>query len=223
MARKNENRKTPKTPGETPIYVVRELAPAFIAAACRRTQQSSITTSCCKPLSNDSCLAGVAAGSRDENGGKPPHSTKRINRRFPKTIRSSSSEETHRIGIEIGKNLPIPGVVLLRGTLGMGKTTLTRGIADGLGLSDTYRVCSPSFTLVNIYQGRCPIYHVDLYRLSGARDLYSIGIDDFIGKDGVTIVEWSERLTGLFPGAVEIEITDAGGDSRILCVIDGKK
>jgi len=105
---------------------------------------------------------------------------------------------------------------LLRGTLGMGKTTLTRGIAEGLGLTDIGRVCSPSFTLVNIYQGRCPIYHVDLYRLSGARDLYSIGIDDFIGKDGVTIVEWSERLTELFPDAIEIEITDAGGDSRTL-------
>jgi tRNA threonylcarbamoyl adenosine modification protein YjeE len=87
---------------------------------------------------------------------------------MPKKIHSHSSEETHRIGIEIGKNLQIPGVVLLRGTLGMGKTTLARGIAEGLGLADTSRVCSPSFTLVNIYQGRCPIYHVDLYRLSGA-------------------------------------------------------
>ena len=137
---------------------------------------------------------------------------------MPKKIHSHSSEETHRIGIEIGKNLQIPGVLLLRGTLGMGKTTLARGIAEGLGLADTSRVCSPSFTLVNIYQGRCPIYHVDLYRLSGARDLYSIGIDDFIGKEGVTIVEWSERLTEFFPDAVEIEITDAGGDSRILTV-----
>ena len=136
-----------------------------------------------------------------------------------KTVRelcSSSPEETHRIGIEIAGRLPVPGVVLLRGTLGMGKTTLTRGIAEGLGLEDTSCVCSPSFTLVNIYQGYCPIYHVDLYRLEGARDLYSIGIDDFIGRDGVTIVEWSERLSELFPDAMEIEITDAGGDSRFL-------
>jgi tRNA threonylcarbamoyladenosine biosynthesis protein TsaE len=143
---------------------------------------------------------------------------KKEKKKTPAVMRSSSCEETRRIGIEIGKTLPVPGVVLLRGGLGMGKTTLTRGIAEGLGLSDTGRVCSPSFTLVNIYQGRCPIYHVDLYRLSGARDLYSIGIDDFIGKDGVTVVEWSERLTELFPDAVEIEITDAGGDSRILVI-----
>ena len=131
-------------------------------------------------------------------------------------IRSSSSEETRRIGIKIGKTLSIPGVVLLRGTLGMGKTTLARGIAEGLGLADAECVSSPSFTLVNVYRGRCPIYHVDLYRLSNARDIYSIGIDDFIGKDGVTIVEWSERLTEFFPEAIEIEITDAGEDSRIL-------
>lgn len=131
-------------------------------------------------------------------------------------IRSSSPEETHQIGIEIARMLPVPGVVLLRGTLGMGKTTLTRGIAEGLGLEDTGCVCSPSFTLVNVYQGHCPIYHVDLYRLEGARDLYSIGIDDFIDRDGVTVVEWSERLSELFPDAVEIELTDAGGDSRLL-------
>ena len=138
-------------------------------------------------------------------------------------ISSSSSEETHRIGIEIGKTLPVPGVVLLRGTLGVGKTTLTRGIAEGLGLANTDCVCSPSFTLVNIYYGRCPIYHVDLYRLSGVRDLYSIGIDEFIGRDGVTIVEWSERLTELFPDAVEIKITDGGGDSRLLTIAAGAR
>lgn len=120
------------------------------------------------------------------------------------------------IGLDLARTLPVPGVVLLRGGLGAGKTTLTRGIAQGLGLSDTSLVNSPSFTLVNVYQGACPIYHVDLYRLDGARDLYSIGIDDFLGKEGVTIIEWSERL--LFPlnGAVEIEIEDAGGDQRIL-------
>lgn len=98
----------------------------------------------------------------------------------------------------------------------MGKTTLTRGIAEGLGVKTLDAVCSPSFTLVNIYQGNCAIYHVDLYRLEGARELYSIGMDDFIGKDGVTIVEWSEKLSDTFPEAIEIEIEDAGEESRIL-------
>jgi tRNA threonylcarbamoyladenosine biosynthesis protein TsaE len=131
---------------------------------------------------------------------------------------SKSPEETMKIGRELARSLPVPGVVLLRGNLGAGKTTLTRGIAQGLGLSDLSLVNSPSFTLVNVYQGACPIYHVDLYRLDGARDLYSIGIDDFLGKEGVTIIEWAERLVFPFEGAVEIRLTDAGDDRRILRV-----
>jgi tRNA threonylcarbamoyladenosine biosynthesis protein TsaE len=129
---------------------------------------------------------------------------------------SKSPEETVKIGMEFARLLPVPGVVLLRGDLGTGKTTLTRGIAQGLGLKDPSLVNSPSFTLINIYQGTCPIYHVDLYRLHGARDLYSIGLDDFLGKEGVTIVEWSERLAFSLEGAIEIELKDAGDDQRKL-------
>jgi tRNA threonylcarbamoyladenosine biosynthesis protein TsaE len=134
-------------------------------------------------------------------------------------ILSDSPEETREIGKKLARFLPIPGVVLLRGALGMGKTTLTRGIAQGLGLADPGLVSSPSFTLVNIYHGICPIYHVDLYRLQGDRDLYSIGLDDFLGKEGVTIVEWSERLSYEFSNATEIEIVDAGDDRRVLHII----
>jgi tRNA threonylcarbamoyladenosine biosynthesis protein TsaE len=141
------------------------------------------------------------------------------NKTRTREVFSKSPEDTHKLGIEIGQSMPIPGVVLLRGDLGMGKTTLTRGIAEGLGLKDLDRVNSPSFTLVNIYQGICPIYHVDLYRLEGARDLYSIGIDDFLGNDGITIVEWSERLASPLPNAVEVSIQDAGGDSRIFHIL----
>jgi tRNA threonylcarbamoyladenosine biosynthesis protein TsaE len=139
------------------------------------------------------------------------------NRRTTKIL-CKSPEETRRVGKEIAGALPVPGIVLLRGDLGAGKTTLTRGIAQGLGMRDPDLVHSPSFTLVNIYQGLCPIYHVDLYRLEGERDLYSIGLDDFIGNDGITIVEWSERLSHNFTNAAEIEIEDAGEDSRILHV-----
>jgi tRNA threonylcarbamoyladenosine biosynthesis protein TsaE len=131
---------------------------------------------------------------------------------------SKSPEETMNIGFELARTLSVPGVVLLRGGLGAGKTTLTRGIAQGLGLGDTSLVNSPSFTLVNVYQGACPIYHVDLYRLDGARDLYSIGIDDFLGKEGITIIEWSERLLFPLDGSVEVTIEDAGDDQRILSI-----
>ena len=139
-------------------------------------------------------------------------------KRRAKGILSGSPEETQNIGTEIARSLTIPGIVLLRGALGSGKTTLTRGIALGLGLDDPGMVNSPSFTIVNIYHGSCPIYHVDLYRLEGKRDLYSIGIDEFMGTEGVTIVEWSEKLSSEFAGAIEVELEDAGGDQRMLYI-----
>lgn len=136
--------------------------------------------------------------------------------RHVEMLKSGSSDETQRIGISLARELDVPAVVLLRGELGAGKTTLTRGIAQGLGLADPTLVNSPSFTLVNIYQGDCPIYHVDLYRLRSERDLYSIGLDDFLGSEGVTVVEWSEKLTTPVERAMEIEIVDDGGDRRVL-------
>ncbi len=146
----------------------------------------------------------------------------RKNRRIV-DILSRSPDETQKVGMEIARSLPVPGVVLLRGALGTGKTTLTRGIAQGLGLDDPALVSSPSFTLVNIYRGICPIYHVDLYRLHGERDLYTIGLDDFLGREGVTVIEWSERLSVTPALATEIEIEDAGDDMRILHILSPAK
>ncbi len=134
-------------------------------------------------------------------------------------VLSRSPEETQNVGLEIARSLPVPGVVLLRGALGTGKTTLTRGIAQGLGLDDPSLVNSPSYTLVNIYQGICPIYHVDLYRLQGERDLYSIGLDDFLGREGITVIEWSERLSFGIAPAAEVDIEDAGDDMRMLHIL----
>jgi tRNA threonylcarbamoyladenosine biosynthesis protein TsaE len=136
--------------------------------------------------------------------------------RKTETVFSASPEDTETIGLNLARRLPVPGIVLLRGDLGTGKTTLTRGIARGLGLEDPTLVNSPSFTLVNMYRGDCSIYHVDLYRLQGERDLYSTGMDDFLGREGVTIVEWSERLPYALKGAVEIDIEDAGDEKRVL-------
>jgi tRNA threonylcarbamoyladenosine biosynthesis protein TsaE len=135
-------------------------------------------------------------------------------------IVSNSPEETYSFGKELAKSLPVPGIVLLYGALGTGKTTLTRGIAQGLGLKDPGMVSSPSFTLINIYQGTCPIYHVDLYRLRGERDLYLTGLDDFMGREGVTIIEWAERLGYVPAQAVVIELEDAGNDSRKLRILN---
>jgi len=127
---------------------------------------------------------------------------------------SRSAEETAALGRRLARDLPVPSVILLRGRLGSGKTTLARGLAAGLGLADTSVVSSPSFTLVNVYSGTCAIYHVDLYRVEGARALESLGLDDFLGRAGVTIVEWAERLDPVPEAALEITLEDAGGDAR---------
>jgi tRNA threonylcarbamoyladenosine biosynthesis protein TsaE len=136
--------------------------------------------------------------------------------RGPRTVKhlTRSAEETEALGRCLAAFLTPPAVILLRGSLGTGKTTLTRGLAQGLGVPDASVVSSPSFTLVNIYEGRCPVYHVDLYRLEGCRDIYSTGLEEFLGSRGVTIVEWSERLEFPVPAAIIVEISDAGGDSR---------
>jgi tRNA threonylcarbamoyladenosine biosynthesis protein TsaE len=131
-------------------------------------------------------------------------------------VQTGSPEETERLGRELAAEISVPGVVLLCGELGTGKTTLTRGLAQGLGLQHPELVHSPSFTIVNIYQGRCPIYHVDLYRLAGRSDLRSIGLEDFLGVDGITIVEWGERLGNPPAGALRVDLEDSGGDTRTI-------
>jgi len=133
-----------------------------------------------------------------------------------------SPRETERLGRRLARDLPVPAVVLLCGALGSGKTTLTRGIAQGLGLANPDAVHSPSFTLVNIYRGRCPIYHVDLYRVAGRRELESVGLEDFLGRDGVTIVEWGERLGDFENPSLVVNLEDSGGETRTLRIRRGR-
>ncbi|MFQ5929882.1 MAG: tRNA (adenosine(37)-N6)-threonylcarbamoyltransferase complex ATPase subunit type 1 TsaE, partial [Acidobacteriota bacterium] len=105
---------------------------------------------------------------------------------------SNSDRETLRIGEKIGRRLRPPRAVLLYGELGSGKTLLARGLAQGLGVEDPRVVRSPSFTLVNQYMGKEGlIYHVDLYRLDGLRDLYSIGLEEILANHSIIIIEWA--------------------------------
>lgn len=112
-----------------------------------------------------------------------------------KILESGSEAETLRIGEDIGQRLHPPRTVLLYGELGSGKTLLTRGLVKGLGGNDPACVHSPSFTLVNQYSSRKGvIYHIDLYRLEGLRDLYSIGLEEILSEEALVIIEWAEKL-----------------------------
>ena len=132
-----------------------------------------------------------------------------------------SSEETIRRGRELGAQLVRPVLVLLSGDLGAGKTTLTKGIVSGLGAAEEEEVTSPTFTLVHRYGRDARVYHVDLYRIEGARDLDTLGLEDLFAEPGVVIVEWAEKLT-LRIGwpIVRVHLEHAGEDTRRISITD---
>ena len=136
---------------------------------------------------------------------------------------SRSPEETERIGEILGKQLKRNSVVAYRGGLGMGKTAFTRGLARGLGCPG--RVTSPTFTLVNEYSGKIPLFHFDLYRLDNSEALFDIGWEDYLTRGGVCAIEWSENVADALP-ADAITVTFARGKSeneRIITVEGGGK
>jgi tRNA threonylcarbamoyladenosine biosynthesis protein TsaE len=117
-----------------------------------------------------------------------------------------SETETFRLAAELAREFKGKEVVLLTGELGAGKTVFAKGIAAGLGCQDHTQVCSPSYTLVNIYKGKCPIFHIDLFRLQDGREIADLGLEDFL-DEGVVIVEWAEKLDFPIEGIrVRIEI-----------------
>jgi tRNA threonylcarbamoyladenosine biosynthesis protein TsaE len=110
---------------------------------------------------------------------------------------SESPEETQRLGEELGR-LTQPGdLFLLVGNLGTGKTCLTQGIAWGLGIEGY--ATSPSFVVVNQYRGRLPLYHIDLYRLDSIEEVIELGLDDYLYREGVSVVEWAEKALAVLP------------------------
>ena len=110
---------------------------------------------------------------------------------------SHSVSETEALGEALAKRLAAGDVIAYLGDLGAGKTAFTRGLAKGLGC--TGRVTSPTFTIVNEYEGRIPLFHFDMYRLSDADELFDIGWDDYLSRGGICAVEWSERITEELP------------------------
>ena len=127
-----------------------------------------------------------------------------------------SAAETRALGKKLAARLQPGDVLLLEGDLGAGKSELTRGIAAGLGVTET--VTSPSFTILNVYEsGRCPLYHFDWYRLESSEELYELGMDEYLGGDGIAVVEWPGRCPDAVPeGAVRIRMTAAGENERMI-------
>jgi tRNA threonylcarbamoyladenosine biosynthesis protein TsaE len=141
-----------------------------------------------------------------------------------------SSEETIAKGREIAGKLRAPVLVLLKGDLGSGKTTLTKGIISGLGAAREEDVTSPTFNLVHEFrihnlEGNkmnpipCKVYHVDLYRIESFHDLESLGLEDALSEKAIVIIEWPERFTFRtdWP-TIEIRLDHAGGDSRRIAI-----
>ena len=113
------------------------------------------------------------------------------------TWQSHSEEQTYQFGKWIGANVQSGDIILLFGSLGSGKTVLSRGIAHGAGVSG--RITSPTFTLMNTYLGRIPVYHFDIYRLNEPDELFDLDYEEYLFGNGVSIVEWPERLGYLLP------------------------
>lgn len=132
-------------------------------------------------------------------------------------FKTTSPEQTEKFGRELAGSLCSGDVIALTGDLGAGKTCLTRGIADGLGTNSN--VSSPTFTLVNEYDGgRLMLFHFDTYRLSGPDDFLMSGLDEYFYRGGVCVIEWSDIIEELLPeGTVRMKITGDGNERSFEC------
>jgi tRNA threonylcarbamoyladenosine biosynthesis protein TsaE len=129
-------------------------------------------------------------------------------------ITTGSARETRQLGQLFGGLAEAGLVVLLSGQMGAGKTCFAQGVGTGLGVAPSSPVTSPSYTLLNIHQGRLPFYHFDLYRLTQVDDLADLGYDEYAEGDGLTMVEWADRMTGALSSSIDVAIESLGGEQR---------
>ncbi len=135
---------------------------------------------------------------------------------------TGSEEETLAAAGEVASRLKAGDIILYKGEMGAGKTAFTRGIARYFGVEDS--VSSPTFALVNEYDGDIPIFHFDLYRIDGYDDLYAIGFFDYLDRGGIIAAEWSENVPGLaeeLGGVIEIIIDKLSENGRKITVKGG--
>ena len=132
------------------------------------------------------------------------------------TVTTDSAEETRELGELLGSLAEAGLVVLLSGQMGAGKTCFAQGVGIGLGVASSSPVTSPSYTLLNIHQGRFPLYHFDLFRLAQVDDLADLGYDEYAEGDGLTLVEWADRMRGALMSSIDVAIESLGGERRRL-------
>lgn len=132
---------------------------------------------------------------------------------------TNSPAETRALGRQLAAMLMPGDVLLLWGDLGAGKSEFTRGVAEGLGVTST--VTSPSFTILNVYEeGRIPLFHFDWYRIGDESELTDMGLDEYVGGDGVALIEWHERAPYLIPEtALEVQLAPQEDGSRRITFI----
>lgn len=135
-----------------------------------------------------------------------------------------SSEETHQLGKLFGQTLSANAVVAMYGDLGAGKTTFIRGLVEGAGGTDPREVCSPTFTLLNIYAGKRAVYHFDLYRLPRKEEFYAAGFHEHLSQGGICCIEWADKISSeLPPTAYAVTLSYLGAEMRQIDIVQGDK
>ena len=130
---------------------------------------------------------------------------------------SENTDKTINLGKRLGKALSEGSIVSLEGRLGAGKTTLVKGIGKAVGVEE--EITSPSFTIVTVYEGRVPLYHIDLYRIERSEELDYLGLDEFLDAKGISVVEWGERAVHLFPNDyIRVSISLVGNNARDIAI-----
>ncbi len=135
-------------------------------------------------------------------------------------MKTNGQDQTLHLGRICGELLEPGSIIALIGDLGTGKTVFVRGVARGLGVGEGEEITSPTFVLVNEYQGRLPIYHIDLYRLQHGYEVEELGWEELIFSSGVTLIEWAEKILPLLPGErMEVHLEWVNAVERKLMVV----
>ena len=141
-----------------------------------------------------------------------------------KNIYLNNDQETREIGFKLGKLLKPGSIVCLIGDLGAGKTTMTQSLAEALEVDDY--ITSPTFTIVNQYEGKMPLYHFDVYRIGCSEEMYDIGFEEYINGDGVCIIEWANIIEDILPDEylkIELNYKDMGREMTLIPYGEKKK